>query len=229
MAPLEGDLGVVGITAYAADKLGDVVFVELPAVGRTIAAGEAFGVIESVKTASDLYAPVSGEVVEINAALGTTRSSVTGPLRRRLDAPHPPGRRRRGRRAPRRRRLRALIAPEADALRPATRPTTARACSRRSASRRSTSCSPTSPPRCAPRHRSARARTRADAASARCTASPPATARISRASWAPASTATTSRRWWTRCSRAASSTPPTRPTSRRSARARCRRSSNTSR
>ncbi|HSM34410.1 MAG TPA: glycine cleavage system protein GcvH [Anaerolineae bacterium] len=64
----DGD-AVVGITAYAADELGDVVFVELPAVGRRFAAREVFGVIESVKTASDLYCPVAGEVVEVNGAL----------------------------------------------------------------------------------------------------------------------------------------------------------------
>ncbi len=62
--------GVVGITAYAADELGDVVFVELPEVGRRLAKGETFGVIESVKTASDLFAPVAGEVVAVNDALG---------------------------------------------------------------------------------------------------------------------------------------------------------------
>jgi glycine cleavage system H protein len=68
----EGDEVVVGITAHAADELGDIVFVELPAVGRVLRAGEAFGVIESVKTASDLYAPVGGEVLAINAALAAT-------------------------------------------------------------------------------------------------------------------------------------------------------------
>ncbi len=66
----DGSDGIVGITRYAADELGDVVFVELPRVGRTLSRGETFGVIESVKTASDLYAPVAGEVVEVNAALG---------------------------------------------------------------------------------------------------------------------------------------------------------------
>lgn len=66
---LEGDEGVVGITAYAADELGDIVFVELPRVGRVLERAEAFGVIESVKTASDLYAPVAGEVVAVNEAL----------------------------------------------------------------------------------------------------------------------------------------------------------------
>lgn len=65
----EPDGAVVGITAYAADELGDVVFVELPAVGRKLAAREVFGVIESVKTASDLYCPIAGEVVEVNPAL----------------------------------------------------------------------------------------------------------------------------------------------------------------
>lgn len=60
---------VVGITAYAADELGDVVYVELPDVGRSLKQGEAFGVIESVKTASDLYAPIAGEVIAVNEAL----------------------------------------------------------------------------------------------------------------------------------------------------------------
>jgi glycine cleavage system H protein len=60
----------VGITAYAADELGDIVFVELPEVGRRLERAEAFGVIESVKTASDLYAPAAGEVVALNPDLG---------------------------------------------------------------------------------------------------------------------------------------------------------------
>jgi glycine cleavage system H protein len=59
----------VGITAFAQDQLGDIVYVELPKVGDRVQAGRAFGVIESVKTASDLYAPVTGEVVEVNAEL----------------------------------------------------------------------------------------------------------------------------------------------------------------
>ena len=59
----------IGVTDHAQELLGDVVFVELPEVGRELAAGEEFGVIESVKAASDLYAPVSGEVVEINDSL----------------------------------------------------------------------------------------------------------------------------------------------------------------
>ena len=66
----DGAEAVVGISRYAADELGDVVFVELPVVGRRLAGHEAFGVIESVKTASDLYCPAAGEVVAVNAALG---------------------------------------------------------------------------------------------------------------------------------------------------------------
>lgn len=65
----EADEGVVGITAYAADELGDIVFVELPAIGKKLEKAASFGVIESVKTASDLYAPVAGEVVAVNDAL----------------------------------------------------------------------------------------------------------------------------------------------------------------
>ena len=65
----EGEHYVVGITAFAQDQLGDIVYVELPKVGDRVEAGQPFGVIESVKTASDLYAPVSGEVVEVNAEL----------------------------------------------------------------------------------------------------------------------------------------------------------------
>ncbi len=74
----EGDQAVVGITAHAADELGDVVFVELPVVGRRLADREVFGVIESVKTASDLYCPVAGEVVAVNAALAGAPELVNG-------------------------------------------------------------------------------------------------------------------------------------------------------
>jgi glycine cleavage system H protein len=66
---LEGEEGVVGITDFAQDSLGDVVFVELPAVGATLAQGQAFGVVESNKTVSDLFAPVSGRVVAVNETL----------------------------------------------------------------------------------------------------------------------------------------------------------------
>jgi glycine cleavage system H protein len=66
---VEGDVATVGITAHAADQLGDIVFVELPAVGRAVEQFATFGVVESVKAVSDLFAPVGGEVVEANEAL----------------------------------------------------------------------------------------------------------------------------------------------------------------
>ena len=66
---LDGDLAVVGITSFAQDQLGDVVYVELPKVGDRVEAMKPFGVIESVKTASDLFAPVSGTIEEVNSAL----------------------------------------------------------------------------------------------------------------------------------------------------------------
>jgi glycine cleavage system H protein len=65
----DGDLIVIGISDYAQDSLGDVVFVELPAVGKKLKKDEAFGVVESVKAASDVYAPVSGVVAQVNAGL----------------------------------------------------------------------------------------------------------------------------------------------------------------
>lgn len=67
---VDGDVGTVGITNHAQDQLGDVVFVEVPEVGRKVTAGEAVAVVESVKTASDVYTPVSGEVTEANGGLG---------------------------------------------------------------------------------------------------------------------------------------------------------------
>ncbi len=66
---VDGDEAVVGITKFAADQLGDIVFVELPAVGRSLSAHEPFGVVESVKAVSDLFAPVEGEVIAGNDAL----------------------------------------------------------------------------------------------------------------------------------------------------------------
>ena len=66
---LEGNDGVVGITDFAQDSLGDVVFVELPAVGATLSQGQTFGVVESNKTVSDLFAPVSGRVTAVNPVL----------------------------------------------------------------------------------------------------------------------------------------------------------------
>ncbi len=68
-ALLEGDLVSVGITDFAQHQLGDVVFVDLPEVGERVDVGKAFGVVESVKTVSDIYAPISGEIVEINSDL----------------------------------------------------------------------------------------------------------------------------------------------------------------
>ena len=67
---VDGDAATIGITAYAAEQLGDIVFVELPDVGRSVTQAAAFGVVESVKAVSDLFAPVSGEVTEANGELG---------------------------------------------------------------------------------------------------------------------------------------------------------------
>ncbi|MBM7335229.1 MAG: glycine cleavage system protein GcvH [Alcanivorax sp.] len=66
---VDGDVAVVGITDHAQDAMGDLVYVELPDVGQVFAAGDEAGVVESVKAASDIYAPVSGEITEINEAL----------------------------------------------------------------------------------------------------------------------------------------------------------------
>eukprot|EP00879_Flechtneria_rotunda_P001420 GHRR01001573.1.p1 GENE.GHRR01001573.1~~GHRR01001573.1.p1 ORF type:complete len:162 (+),score=43.04 GHRR01001573.1:108-593(+) len=68
-AKADGDVATIGISDHAQGELGDVVYVELPELGSTVAKGETFGVVESVKAASDVYAPISGEVVEINQAL----------------------------------------------------------------------------------------------------------------------------------------------------------------
>lgn len=67
--PEDGGLATVGISAYAVEALTDLVFMQLPAVGRKVKAGESIGEIESVKAVSDMYAPVSGEIVEVNTAL----------------------------------------------------------------------------------------------------------------------------------------------------------------
>jgi glycine cleavage system H protein len=72
----EGDTATVGITEHAQDELGDVVFIELPEEGASFGAGDAFGTIESVKAVSDLYAPVGGEVVEVNEALNDAPEKV---------------------------------------------------------------------------------------------------------------------------------------------------------
>lgn len=73
---VEGDTATVGITKYAAEQLGDVVFVEVPEAGKTVAQGGDLAVVESVKAASDVYAPVSGTVTEGNAALGDAPETV---------------------------------------------------------------------------------------------------------------------------------------------------------
>ena len=73
---LSGDIAEIGITDFAQDQLGDVVFVELPDPGRTVTAGESFGSIESVKAVSELFAPMSGEVIEVNPALKDHPESV---------------------------------------------------------------------------------------------------------------------------------------------------------
>jgi len=73
---LEGNIGTVGISDYAQNALGDVVYVELPKVGAKVAAGDQAGVVESVKSASEIYAPVSGEVVEVNNELASEPGQV---------------------------------------------------------------------------------------------------------------------------------------------------------
>ncbi|MEL6212763.1 MAG: glycine cleavage system protein GcvH [Pseudomonadota bacterium] len=66
---MDGDIAVVGVTQHAAEQLGDVVFVELPETGKTFSQKDDMAVVESVKAASDVYAPISGEIVEVNAAI----------------------------------------------------------------------------------------------------------------------------------------------------------------
>ena len=73
---VEGDVAVIGITDYAQSELGDIVFVDVPTVGETIEANEVFGSIEAVKTVSDAFSPVSGEVIEFNEAVEADSSLV---------------------------------------------------------------------------------------------------------------------------------------------------------
>ena len=75
---LEGDTGAIGITDFAQQQLGDVVYVELPAPGTVLTAGQVFGTIESVKAVSELFAPVAGEVVEVNSGLKDKPEDVNG-------------------------------------------------------------------------------------------------------------------------------------------------------
>ena len=72
----DGDIATVGISKHAADALGDVVFVETPDAGKTVSKGDSFAIVESVKAASDVYAPVSGEVIEGNATLASAPETV---------------------------------------------------------------------------------------------------------------------------------------------------------
>lgn len=73
---IDGDIAIVGITDYAQHALGNIVYVDMPEVGDTVTAGEEFGAVESVKAASDLISPVSGEVVEVNEALEDTPEAI---------------------------------------------------------------------------------------------------------------------------------------------------------
>ena len=73
---VDGDVATIGITNFAQSQLGDVVFLELPSVGRMLESGDSFGVVESVKAASDLYSPVAGTVVEVNESLSETPETV---------------------------------------------------------------------------------------------------------------------------------------------------------
>lgn len=73
---LDGDIAVVGITDFAQDQLGDVVFVDLPEVGASVIQAETFGSIDSVKTASDLFSPISGEVTEVNGSVQDDPASI---------------------------------------------------------------------------------------------------------------------------------------------------------
>lgn len=75
-ALIEGDVATVGITQFAQEQLGDLTYVELPEVGDTFEAGNEMGTVESVKAASEIYAPVSGEVIEVNAALADAPETV---------------------------------------------------------------------------------------------------------------------------------------------------------
>ncbi len=75
---IEGDVAVIGITDFAQSQLGDIVFVDVPTVGETLAAGELFGTIEAVKTVSDAFTPVGGEVVEFNEGVDSDPAVVNG-------------------------------------------------------------------------------------------------------------------------------------------------------
>jgi len=86
---LDGDECVVGITDHAQDSLGDVTFVELPSIGETFDSKEVFGVVESVKAASDLFMPVAGEIIEVNEELNDSPESELRPIQIWLDDSYP--------------------------------------------------------------------------------------------------------------------------------------------
>jgi glycine cleavage system H protein len=73
---LDGDIGTIGVTQYAQEQLGDIVYVELPAIGKSLSKGSVAAVVESVKAASEVYAPLSGEVVDVNDELGKAPQTV---------------------------------------------------------------------------------------------------------------------------------------------------------
>ncbi|MCC7305578.1 MAG: glycine cleavage system protein GcvH [Alphaproteobacteria bacterium] len=77
---IEGDVAWVGITRYAQEALGDLVFVELPQIGKKVKKGEYFAVVESVKTAAEVYSPVDGEVIEANSAMPDNLDMITSPI-----------------------------------------------------------------------------------------------------------------------------------------------------
>jgi len=75
---VDGDVATIGISHFAQDQLGEVVYVDLPSVGDELAAGDSFGEIESVKSVSELFAPVSGEIIEVNSSLDDSPETVNG-------------------------------------------------------------------------------------------------------------------------------------------------------
>lgn len=90
---IDGDIGTIGISDHAQAELSDVVFVDLPEVGATVAAGDPVAVVESVKAASDVYTPVSGEILEVNEELSNDPSLINSDSSRsRLAVQNPPGR-----------------------------------------------------------------------------------------------------------------------------------------
>ena len=215
-ARIEGDTATLGITWYAQDALGEIVHFEPPGEGDSVARDESYGEVESVKAVSDLISPLSGEVVEVNARRGRgAREGQRGPVRRGLarEDHASPSRQRSTTSStwrPTSSSSRISELPLADRRRPggdargdrgrlgrgALRGHSARPF----ASGASSTSSPRSPRRSSsPTWRSSRRETPTPAASSR--------------SSAPGSTTTTSLRSWTRSSRAASSSPPTRPTS----------------